>query len=243
MKELTICGIQISIEPNKIKENTEKCCDWIEKVCSQFKPDLIVFPETVLTGFTPGMNLRKFHQLLTKNIKNSLDMIKKVSKNKKVWTIWPSYEPCENKLRVYNTAFLISSEGKIIGKSRKNHISREEYWTISGEGFKIFNLSSAKIGVIVCSNEKFSELSRFCALKGAEVIIRPSAVTIDSEIWFLVNRARAFDNKVYVVSVNLLGRDAVGKYYFGHSMIVDPTAKVISRIGATEGIVTAKITL
>lgn len=241
MREFTVCGIQFSIEPNKIEENTRKCCEWIEKVCDQFAPDLIVFPETVSTGFSPGMNLKKFHQLFKKSMKNSLDMIKKISKDKKVYTIWPSYEPCANKLRVYNTAFLISPDGKIIGKCRKTHPLKEEYWTINSDGVKIFNLPFAKIGIIICSGEKFAELSRFCALKGAEVIIRPSAVMEDVEIWSLINRARSYDNRVYVIAVNLLGKDSIGKYYFGHSMIVNPYAKIISRIGSTEGMVTGKL--
>ncbi|MBU2568088.1 MAG: hypothetical protein KJ967_04900, partial [Elusimicrobia bacterium] len=68
MKRVGICGVQVSVEPNNIKKNTEKCISWAEKAFSRYYPDIIVFPETVSTGFNPGMNVRKLHALVSKNM-------------------------------------------------------------------------------------------------------------------------------------------------------------------------------
>ena len=74
----------------------------------------------------------------------------------------------------------------------------------------------------ICYDGDFPELYRAEAIMGAEVICRPSALLRSFEIWELTNRARAYDNHVYIVACNAVGPDAGGNYYFGHSMIVDP---------------------
>jgi predicted amidohydrolase len=76
---------------------------------------------------------------------------------------------------------------------------------------------------------------------GAEVICRPSMLTRSFEIWELTNRARAYDNHVYMVSCNGVGPDAGGNYYFGHSMIVDPIACKLAQARGTEEVVFAEL--
>jgi predicted amidohydrolase len=78
----------------------------------------------------------------------------------------------------------------------------------------------ANIGLSICYDGDFPELFRAEAIMGAEVIARPSALLRSFEIWELTNRARAYDNHVYIVACNGVGPDAGGNYYFGHSMIV-----------------------
>ena len=57
------------------------------------------------------------------------------------------------------------------------------------------------------------------AIKGAEIIVRPTALLRSFEIWDITNRARAYDNHVYLIGVNSVGPDGGGNYYFGNSMI------------------------
>ena len=80
------------------------------------------------------------------------------------------------------------------------------------------------IGMIVCYDGDFPELSRLLAVKGAEVIVRPAALLRSFDIWHITNAARAYDNHVYVIATNAVGPDAGGNYYLGHSMIVNPIA-------------------
>ena len=66
-------------------------------------------------------------------------------------------------------------------------------------------------------------------MEGAEVICRPSALLRCADIWELTNRARAYDNHVFVIGANAIGIDPAGVLYFGNSMIVTPVAEVVAR--------------
>ena len=58
MKEFTAACVQIAITPNDPQENIEKCLEWLDKAVEEYQADLIVFPETVTTGFDTGLQLR-----------------------------------------------------------------------------------------------------------------------------------------------------------------------------------------
>jgi deaminated glutathione amidase len=79
------------------------------------------------------------------------------------------------------------------------------------------------------------------ALEGAEVLARPSALLRSADIWELTNRARAYDNHVFVVGANAIGIDPGGMLYFGNSMIVTPTAEVLAWGSTHESWVSARL--
>jgi predicted amidohydrolase len=95
--------------------------------------------------------------------------------------------------------------------------------------------------MIICFDGDYPELSRVTALHGAEIIARPSALLRSADIWELTNRARAYDNHVYVVGANATGIDPGGTIYFGNSMIVTPIAEVVARAASHECWVTARL--
>ena len=98
-----------------------------------------------------------------------------------------------------------------------------------------------RIGMIICFDGDYPELSRITAVRGAEVIVRPSALLRSADIWELTNRARAYDNHVYVVGANATGADPGGVLYFGNSMIVTPIAEVVARAASHECWVSARL--
>jgi predicted amidohydrolase len=105
----------------------------------------------------------------------------------------------------------------------------------------VFETALGSIGMILCYDGDFPELSRLLAVKGAEVIVRPSALLRSFDIWYITNAARAYDNHVYVVATNSVGPDAGGSYYFGHSMIVNPIAWRLAQARGGEEIIAAKL--
>ena len=105
----------------------------------------------------------------------------------------------------------------------------------------VFETELGTIGMIICYDGDFPELARVLAIKGAEVIVRPAALLRSFEIWEMTNRARAYDNHVYMVACNDLGPDAGGNYYFGHSQIVSPIAQVLAQARGTEEIIAAEL--
>lgn len=97
------------------------------------------------------------------------------------------------------------------------------------------------MGIIICYDGDFPELSRVIAIKGACIMARPSALLRSFEIWEMTNMARAYDNHVYMVSVNAVGADAANGYYFGHSMIVSPIARKLALARGAEEIIYSEL--
>jgi predicted amidohydrolase len=163
-----------------------------------------------------------------------------------VHLVWPTYRRAGERGRILNSAVLIGPDGGIIGIYDKTHPfpgERRDYggWTEVGTSAEVYETELGNIGMIICYDGDFPELSRLLAVKGAEVIVRPSALLRSYDIWYITNCARAYDNHVYMVSTNMLGPDAGGNYYFGHSMIVNPIAWRLAQARGTEEIIAAKL--
>jgi predicted amidohydrolase len=105
----------------------------------------------------------------------------------------------------------------------------------------VYETPLGTIGMIICYDGDFPELSRLLAVKGAEIIVRVSALQRSYDIWYITNAARAYDNHVYLLASNLIGPDACGNYGFGHSMIVTPIAWRLAQARGTEEIIAAKL--
>jgi len=245
MKEHIAACVQIAIEPNNIKANIEKVCLWMERAAKDYEAELIVFPETITTGFTPNMPCEEFYELLAPVPGDHTAPIQRLAKDLGVHVVYPLYERGENK-EVLNSSLLIDDRGEIVGNYRKTHpfpTERKEGggWTTPGRDIVVVDTKLGKIGMIICYDGDFPELSRVLALNGAEIITRPSALLRSYEIWEMTNKARAYDNHVYMLAANSIGPDAGGNYYFGHSMIVSPIAQTLALARGTEEIIATKL--
>nr|HPG31596.1 carbon-nitrogen hydrolase family protein [bacterium] len=246
MKKITAAGIQIAIEPNSIKANIEKCLEWYNRAVKESKPDLVVFPETITTGFNPAMPVKDFYGLLPENIDDILNPFIKISAKTKSYCAIPTYQRGSKKNIIYNSSFLIGPKEGIIGYYSKTHPFPVERasgggWTTPGNDIPVFNTNFGKVGMIICYDGDFPELSRILAIKGANIIARPSALLRSYEIWEMTNMARAYDNHIYMVSVNAVGLDASKSCYFGHSMIVSPIAQKLALARGAEEIIYAEL--
>jgi predicted amidohydrolase len=110
-----------------------------------------------------------------------------------------------------------------------------------GEEVCVVDTELGRIGVVICFDGDYPELSRVTAIHGAELIARPSALLRSADLWELTNRARAYDNHVYLVGANATGVDPGGTIYFGNSMVVTPVAEVVARAASHEGWVSARL--
>lgn len=242
MKDFVAACIQMFVAPNKIDKNIAHAIELIKKAKKEHSPDLIVFQETVTTGFNHNLEFDKLYKIIDTIPGKQTYAIQQAAKKYGVSVVWPTYERSKNSNKIYNSAFLIDRSGEIIGKYRKTHpFGAERKWTTSGTKFEVFKTEFAKIGIIICYDGDFPETVRTLARKGAEVIVRPSAFLRNFEIWSLTNKARAFDNHVFMISANAVGLDAAGNNYFGHSMIVAPNASQLALASASEEIISAKI--
>ena len=141
----------------------------------------------------------------------------------------------------YNTCPVIDPQGRIICKYRKTHLAdfpnrddvkstKESDKVSPGSDFPIFDTEFGKMGVFVCSDLRFPEVARTYALKGATILLCPSAFyspRIDHWEFFL--RARACENQVFIIAVGQYGQDpATGCTFVGRSLVVDPWGVILA---------------
>ena len=142
----------------------------------------------------------------------------------------------------YNTAFVIGPDGNYLGKYRKTHpVPGEEtqgQGIRPGNAFPVFDLPLGRIGIMICFDNYFPEVSRILAVKGARLICYP---TMNSPRLSLETRAaaRAIDNGCYVACSVLMGY-RLGE---GSAAIYDPRGETIAGSGSRDGVVTAEIDL
>jgi predicted amidohydrolase len=137
---------------------------------------------------------------------------------------------------------LIDPAGEIRGVYRKTHLfPGETEWVTPGDSVTVVDTDLGRIGLTVCFDGDFPELYRIEAVRGAEIICRPSALLRSADIWELTTRARAYDNHVYMIGANATGTDPAGVHYFGNSLIVTPIAEVVARAASHEGWAAARL--
>jgi beta-ureidopropionase len=246
MKEFVAACVQIAITPNDVQANVEKGVTWLRKAVSEYQAELVVFPETVTTGYETALTPQELWDLVDEAPGRITQDIQTAAKELGVHVVWPSYRRGAERGVVYNAAILIGPDGEIIGIYDKTHPAPWERtegggWATVGKRADVFETALGRIGMIICYDGDFPELSRLLAVKGAEIIVRASALQRSYDIWYITNCARAYDNHVYLVASNLVGPDASGNYGFGHSMIVNPIAWRLAQARGSEEIIAAKL--
>jgi predicted amidohydrolase len=246
MREFIAACVQIAIMPNDVQANIDKGVVWLEKAVNEYEADLVVFPETVTTGYETNLDAEELWDLVDEAPGRITRDVQMAAKSLGVHVAWGTYRRGPERGVVYNSAILIGPDGEIIGIYDKTHPAPWERrdgggWVAVGTRADVFETALGSIGMIICYDGDFPELSRLLAVKGAEVIVRASALQRSYDIWYITNAARAYDNHVYVVASNLVGPDALGNYGFGHSMIVNPIAWRLAQARGTEEIIAARL--
>lgn len=143
----------------------------------------------------------------------------------------------------HNSTAVIDADGKYIGKYRKTHIPDDPgfhekyYFTPGDENYQVFNTMYGKIGVLTCWDQWFPEAARIMALKGAEILLYPSAIgwelgasqeTNDEEYqaWQTIQRGHAIANGIPVMAVNRVGIEG-GTNFWGGSFACNSFGKVL----------------
>jgi len=251
MRAFTAAAVQVAPVPGpltaeSIKANVTKAVDYVESCVDATGAEFVVLPETVTTGFTPGCGPEHLWDLISDLPGQLSEQAQEVAGRLGVHLVWPTYERGPERGVIYNSAAMIGPDGSILGVYRKTHPFCTEMrsrggWVTPGDEVCVVDTPLARIGVTICFDGDFPELSRIEAVRGAEVIVRPSALLRSADIWELTCRARAYDNHVFVVGANAIGIDPAGLLYFGNSMIVTPIAEVVARAASHQGWVSARL--
>jgi len=239
MKEFIAACAQFAALPMAIEENLARAVQWVTRAVNETGASLVVLPETITTGFTPDCPADILWDRVDTLPGRQSAPIAEVARRLKVYVAFPTYERGPERGVVYNSVALFTPDGDLAGVYRKTHLFPTERlagggWSTPGQDAVVIETPLASIGLSSCYDGDFPELYRALAIKGAEVVLRPSALLRSFEIWDMVNRARAYDNHIYMLSCNAIGPDAGGHYYFGHSMIVSPIAQTLALCGWRE---------
>ena len=154
----------------------------------------------------------------------------------------------------HNTAVVLEKDGTIAGKYRKMHIPDDPayyekfYFTPGDLGFEPINTSVGHLGVLVCWDQWYPEAARLMALKGAELLIYPTAIGWESSdtddekarqlnAWIISQRAHAVANGLPVISVNRVGHEpdpsgqTNGILFWGNSFVAGPQGEFLAQAG------------
>lgn len=235
MKNFKVAIAQIDIELGNKEKNLNKVSDYAMKA-SEKGADFVCFPEYFSTGSIP----EKFKELAETIPGETTKKLSEIAKNNQINIIGSLIEKSKDKL--YNTAVLIDPNGKILGKQRKIHLFLDEANFVNHkEQCNIIHTQYGNIGLIVCYDTIFPEVSRKLAIDGANIIFIPANWPNPFlNQWQLATSARALDNQIWVVAVNRCGKDERFTY-FGKSRIVNPYGDMVCECGEGEEIVLFEI--
>jgi N-carbamoylputrescine amidase len=186
----------------------------------------------------------------------STDALSKIARKRRVVIIASLFER-RSKGLYHNTAAVIDSDGSIIGIYRKMHIPDDPlyyekfYFTPGDTGFRAFDTSVGRIGVLICWDQWFPEGARLTALAGADILFFPTAIgwhpaekaeygKAQHESWEIIQRSHAIANGCFVCAPNRIGLEKIlgpdgkpvneaGIEFWGQSFVAAPNGQVIAR--------------
>lgn len=164
------------------------------------------------------------------------------SKKYKIGIVGTFFEknPYKTDKKVFDTAFCTDKNGKIVSVYRKLHLYdafgfKESLKFNRGDEIpKLVTTTIGKMGLMICYDIRFPELSRILTVNGSDIIVIPSGWVhgiMKEEHWITMLKARAIENGVYVIAPN-----QVGNIFCGRSMIVDPLGSILTDLGDKRGI-------
>jgi len=165
----------------------------------------------------------------------------------------------------HNTAVVLESDGRLVGRYRKMHIPDDPgfyekfYFTPGDLGFEPIDTSVGRLGVLVCWDQWYPEAARLMALAGADLLLYPTAIgwdpddapaekTRQRDAWILSHRGHAVANGLPVLSCNRVGHEpsplgAAGIDFWGHSHVLGPQGEFLAQVGTEPALLVCDVDL
>lgn len=228
-RNIKIGLIQESSSFGDIEKNLSKAIKIIEDI-SKKGAQIACLPELYVTGYDMDNKDLYSEEFFVQYHRFILDEFSKVSRENNIYIILPTFIIRDGKK--YNSAVFFDNNGNVIGDYDKTHLFENERRVFDrGDNIKVWDTEIGKIGLMICYDAGFPEVSRVLRLKGAEIVFCPSAWRIqDKEIWDVNIMQRAIENRMFVVGVNSVTKTSK-LHLFGCSKIVSPEGKVVCEIG------------
>ena len=244
--------IKVAITQFSMPDNYEKCiekADEFIKTASKNGVDLLLLPE-LFEGyyFCQIENYDFFSKAEEAKDSKTLKHFQEMAKEYKIVLPISFFEKSGN--CYFHSLAMIDKDGSIVDIYRKSHIPTGEcyeekfYFTPGDTGFKVFKTKAGNVGVGVCWDQWFPETARILALKGAEILLFPTAIGSEPVLpkdskshWQNVMKGHAAANIMPVMAANRVGVESMGKSsmkFYGSSFIADQHGDFVEEMNREE---------
>lgn len=213
--------------------------------------DLILYPELCISPFFPQFSKDDKGDALRYAVPPEGDYIRQFQERCRQLNLCasPNIYMHEGE-HFFDASLVINAGGATLGVSKMVHIAQlpqfyeQDYYTPSDTGFLVHDLPFGKIGIVVCFDRHFPESIRTCALRGASLILIPTANIMSEprDLFECELRAAAMQNGVYIAMCNRVGPEG-GVVFCGESIVVDPDGRVVVKASTEETLLLADIDL
>jgi predicted amidohydrolase len=232
LKEINVALAQISCKIGDKEHNLDVMKRNIKQAKNQ-GANLIVFPEFALTGYVCRDTYYELAEPVPKG--ESICRLEEIAKKEAIHVVFGALERSDKAhATLYNTAVLLGPNG-FIGKYQKMHLPthsvfEEKRYFRLGYQTPVFETEIGKLGLIICYDVFFPEITRLLRLKGSQLVICISASPgVRRRFFETLISARAIENTAFLVYVNLVGVEN-GLQFWGGSRIVAPNGKITSQV-------------
>ena len=242
MKDIRIAAVIFNSAVNHVNHNLDRMVPWIKEAKNQ-GANLICFPELNVTGYSIHPEIKDAAEPIPGPISRHLQQLAQEDQI----VILAGMAEKDQKGRIFASHLVVTPQG-ISGVYRKLHIPPPEKEIFSpGDIVPLLEVHGITLGIQLCYDAHFPELSTRMALDGADVIFMPHASprgTPNEKLssWTRHLTARAFDNGVFIVACNQNGDNQKGLQFPGMALVIDPSGEIIKKnISGDDGILVADL--
>lgn len=225
-----------------IQDNLNTCQELIKEAVDH-GASMVFLPEACDFITENRAEIPELSQPLTGKI---MSFMKSIAKTKGVWiSVGGFHERHQETNAIYVTHVIIDSLGKIQSVYRKSHLfsvtnkrtgislKENDIITPGSEIGAVIKTPVGLIGMQICYDLRFPEVSNIQTQQGAELLTFPSAFTLMTGMahWSALLRTRAIENQCYVVAAAQAGNHSKTRTSYGHAMVVDPWGNVLCDCG------------
>jgi predicted amidohydrolase len=242
MDDLRVAAVCMNAEVGKVKKNLDRIESFVLEA-SVKRAKIICFPELSVTGYTLKRPTEVYNSYVPMK---ATDRLIQMAKDANVVVIAGVIELSPGK-KPYIVQVVAGPEG-LMGLYRKTHLSPAEKEIYqAGQEIKPYSFRKTTFGVEICYEAHFPEISTILSLMGADILFFPHASPKGDpkgkwQSWLRHLPGRAFDNGVFVVACNQVGKTVEGLSFPGVALVLGPDGQTLDKyVGTGEGILFADL--
>ena len=231
---VTLALAQMDAELGNLDRNLERVLAYTREASAQ-GAQVVVFPEMMLTGYHQDLLGSQVRELALKHSDAPIQELARAAGELGVYLLVGFIERRDDSGVIHNSLVLCGSNGQVIDTYAKSHLFSSERRHFSlGDNLPVYETEFGRLGVLICYDLCFPEVARILSLKGAELLLAPSAWgRLDEMQWPIHLRARALDNLVFAAGINRAGSEG-DLHFIGQSMVVHPLGNVLAHLDADQ---------